>query len=147
MKNKSFLKQVLTLIALAISISVYSQTDEVTMLLVGWELDVSTAQIDPNDRSKYLDGAEFEAQITIEFSAVENIDSVNVKMLKSGDNSEYFNLTLPIDGSLNTSDIFIEAISGTSFKIHAGKYTNLSDYKVHSQITFSNGEKGEIKIW
>ena len=129
------------------AISVYSQTDEVTMLLVGWELDVSTAQIDPNDRSKYLDGAELEAQITIEFSAVENIDSVNVKMLKSGDNSEYFNLTLPIDGSLNTSDIFIEAISGTSFKIQAGKYTNLSDYKVHSQITFSNGEKGEIKIW
>ena len=145
MKILNKISVLLSVVVLLIPMLGSAQSTEarVSALATNWVLDVATAQVDPSDRSKYLPSTKYEAQLKISLTTFEGVDSISVIMSKTDGSGDYFSLTLPLNGDTNTSDISLEKETGANdITIHAGKYSDLSDYEVSSQLVYSNGNLG-----
>lgn len=115
--------------------------------LTNWIIDEETIQIDPNDESQFLPGAAFEAQVYIELTSISNVDSITIQMEKVDSKGSYFVITLPIDGSANSSEIFLEKISENTFVLHGGKHIDVEEFIAYTQLTYSDGTKSKQKAW
>jgi hypothetical protein len=150
MKKVINTSRILLIVAFILPMFGHAQMDTVSVkkAITNWNLDASTVQIDPTDRSKYLPGAQYEAVVNLNLSSLTNVDSVLVLMSSEDGSEEYFTITLPLNGSLNTANIYLEVASGNnSVVVHAGKYSKISNYVVKAQLIFTDGTKGLLSSW
>ena len=115
--------------------------------IANWIIDEETIQIDPNDESQFLPGVAFEGQVYIELTTVANVDSITIQVAKVNSGDSYFVITLPLDGSANKSDVYIEKTEENTFILHAGKHIDVEEFIVYSQLIYSDGTKSELKSW
>jgi hypothetical protein len=149
------MKNIIQIIAISIlllaPVTGFSQVNEkstISALTINWSIVPSTIGFDENDKSKYSASTQFEAQLNVTFSSLAGIDSIKVRMERENGEEDYFNLTLAVNESANTSEISIELnTEENKILIHAGKCSNLSLFKVSAQVIYSDGTLGELKNW
>lgn len=111
-------------------------------------LDPSTAQIDPNDRSKYTSSAAYDVILKVKLSDTTGVKAIMIKMGKEGDEAQYFSIVVNLDGSGMANGVYIDPMQDNkTLVIHAGKYSGLGNYVLFSELSYSNNQYGDRKVW